>query len=121
MTEISKFSDELFENIYAFSKAILNSPEYQKLIQCDEALDNDPKAQDLLRDYRLKQLELQRKGFDRGILAELNDLETQLKSNETLASLESSQKAFAGLLKSSNEWISEKIGMSFAQVGAGCR
>jgi len=121
MIETSKISDELREHVNAFSKAILESPEYKNLIKCDEALAKDQNAQDLLRDYRLKQLELQRKGFDRGILSELNDLEAQLKSNETLANLESSQKAFAGLLKSSNDLISEKIGISFAQVGVGCR
>ena len=120
MAEESKISDELMERINAFGKAIVESGEYRKLLQCDEELNKDQGAQDLLKEYRLKQLELQ-KGFDRKVLNELNDLEAQMKNNETLANLESSQKALAALFKSSNELISLKIGQSFAQRLGGCR
>lgn len=120
MEEGSKINDELMERINAFGKAVLESDEYRNLLQCDEALNNDKEAQDLLRDFRLKQLEL-RKGFDREVLGELNEMEERLKKNETLSNLESSQRAIADLFKSSNDLISEKIGMSFAQVRGGCR
>lgn len=120
MTGESKISPGLMERINAFGNAIVESGEYRTLIQCDEELNKDQAAQDLLREYRLKQLEL-RKGFDRKVLGELNDLEAQLKNNETLAKLEDSQKALAALFKSSNELISEKIGQSFAQRSGGCR
>ncbi|WP_048152567.1 YlbF family regulator [Methanolacinia paynteri] len=121
MAEESKISDELMERINAFGKAIVESEEYLNLIRCDEELNKDQMAQDLLREYRLKQLELQRKGFDRKVLGELNELEAQMKSNETLSNLENSQKALAALFRSSNEMISEKIGQPFAQRLGGCR
>jgi cell fate (sporulation/competence/biofilm development) regulator YlbF (YheA/YmcA/DUF963 family) len=121
MTEESKISPELMERINAFGKAIVESGEYRNLIQCDEELNKDKGAQDLLQEYRLKQLELQGKGFDRKVLGELNDLEAQMKSNETLSNLESSQKALAALFRNSNELISEKIGQPFAQRLGGCR
>ena len=117
----SKISDELMERINAFGKAIVESGEYRNLIQCDEELNKDQNAQDLLGEYRLKQLELQGKGFDRNVLNELNDLEEQMKNNETLANLENSQKALADLFKSSNDLISQKIGQPFAQRLGGCR
>ena len=120
MKEESKISPELLDKINAFGKAILESNEYRNLIQCNENLDKDRKAQDLFRQFRLKQQELQFKGFDRTVLGELNDLEAQLKSNETLANLESSQKALVSLFRSSNELISSKIDQPFAQKRGGC-
>jgi cell fate (sporulation/competence/biofilm development) regulator YlbF (YheA/YmcA/DUF963 family) len=120
MDEKSKIKDDLIKLANLFGQAILDSSEYKNLIKCNENLVKDQEAQDLLREYRLKQLEL-RKGFDRKVLGELNDLETQLKNNETLANLENSQEAIAALFKSSNELISEKIGQSFAHTGVGCR
>jgi cell fate (sporulation/competence/biofilm development) regulator YlbF (YheA/YmcA/DUF963 family) len=117
----SKIGPELLERINAFGNAIVESEEYRNLIQCNEELNKDQTAQDLLREYRLKQLELQGKGFDRRVLGELNELETQMKSNETLENLESSQKALAALFRSSNDLISEKIDQPFAQRLGGCR
>ncbi|WP_421908723.1 YlbF family regulator [Methanolacinia petrolearia] len=120
MKEESKISPELLDRINAFGNAILESSEYRTLIQCNERLDNDRKAKDLFRQYRLKQQELQLKGFDRGVLGELNDLEAQMKSNETMASLKNSQKALAGLFRGSNELISSRIDQPFAQKSGGC-
>ncbi|WP_048152571.1 YlbF family regulator [Methanolacinia paynteri] len=120
MKEESKISPELLERINAFGNAILESSEYRALIQCNERLDKDQNAQDLFRQYRLKQQALQLTGFDRTILGELNDLEAQMKSNETLASLENSQKELVGLFKSSNNLISSKIDQPFAQKRGGC-
>ena len=120
MKEESKISPELMDRINAFGNAILESDEYRALIQCNERLDKDRGAKDLFRQYRLKQQELQLTGFDRTILGELNDLEAQMKSNETLSNLESSQKALTGLFKSSNELISSKIDQPFAQKRGGC-
>ena len=120
MKEESKISPELMERINAFGNAIVESSEYRNLLQCNERLDKDQAAQDLFRQYRLKQQELQLKGFDSQVLGELNDLEAQLKNNETLANLESSQKELADLFKSSNELISSRIDQPFAQKRGGC-
>jgi cell fate (sporulation/competence/biofilm development) regulator YlbF (YheA/YmcA/DUF963 family) len=120
MKEESKISPELLERITAFGNAILESSEYRALIQCNERLDNDQEAKDLFRQYRMKQQELQLTGFDRRVLGELNELEAQMKNNETLTNLESSQKALAGLFKSSNELISRRIDQPFAQKRGGC-
>ena len=120
MKEESKIGPELMERINALGNAILESSEYRNLLQCNERLDRDQEAQDLFRQFRLKQQELQLKGFDRRVLGELNDLEGQLKNNETLANLESSQKELAGLFRSSNELISSKIDQPFAQKRGGC-
>ena len=120
MKEESKISPELMEMINAFGNSILESNEYRTLIQCNERLDKDQKAKDLFRQFRLKQQELQLKGFDRRVLGELNDIEAQMKSNETLADLESSQKALVSLFKSSNKLVSSRIDQPFAQKRGGC-
>lgn len=120
MKEESKINDYLMEQVNAFGREILECDEYKALLQCDEVLDKDQEAKDLLRQFRLKQQELQLKGFDRKTLDELNALEMQLKKNETLANLESSQKAVAAIFRSSNGIISEKIGQEFAQRRGGC-
>lgn len=120
MEERSMIREDLIEQVNSLGNAILESPEYRNLIQCDEELEKDQEAMDLLHRFRLKQQELQMKGFDRGILDELDKLEMQLKNNETVARLESSQKELAGLFKDSNDLISEKIGQQFAQKRGGC-
>jgi len=116
----SKTRDDLIEQADIFGKTILESSEYRNLIRCNERLEEDSEAKELLRKFRLKQLELQMNGFDRKVLGELNDLETQMQNNETLSNLESSQMALASLFKSSNNLISEKISLSFAQKRGGC-
>ncbi len=116
----SKIRDDLLVQADAFGRAILESSEYQNLVKCNEAFGKDPEARELMREFRSKQLELQMNGFDKKVLDELNDLELQLKNNETLANLESSQEEFAALFKSSNDLISGKISRPFAQKRGGC-
>ena len=115
----SKSHDDLKGHVNTFAKAILECEEYRTFMQCNEDLENNKDAQNILRRYQLKQQELQWSGYDAGNLDELKELRTRVNNDETLTKLFSSQEALVNLLKSSNEQISEKIGQPFAQKKQG--
>jgi len=101
--------------IEAFTKAICECEEYCSFMQCNEDLENNPDAKNLLQRYQIKLEELQWSGYDAKTIDELKEVRTQVMNNETLTKLFSSQELLIALLKSSNDLISEKIGEPFAQ------
>jgi len=119
MENQSKNQDGLKEQVNAFAQAICECEEYRTFMQCNKDLENNQEAQNLLRQYQLKQQELQWSGYDAKTLDELKELRMQVTNNETLTKLFSSQEALIDLLKRSNDRISEKIGQQFAQKKQG--
>ncbi|NVO66878.1 YlbF family regulator [Methanofollis tationis] len=115
MEDQSTGQNELESQVKAFAQAILESEEYRTFMHCNENLERNQEARNLLLRYQRKQTELQWAGYDAATLDELKDLQMKVKNDETLTKFFSSQAALVDLLKRSNDRISEKIGQTFAQ------
>jgi len=75
---------------------------------------------ELLDEYRQKQQQLQQ-SFDQELMAELQEIQTELSENETIQQHKEAQTELVELLQETNDVISEPIGMEFAQSsGGGC-
>ncbi|EHQ36332.1 YlbF family regulator [Methanoplanus limicola] len=115
MENQSTSQNDLKSLVKAFAHAILECEEYRTFMQCNEDLERNQEAKNLLIQYQRKQTELQWSGYDATTLDELKDLQMRVKNDETLTKFFSSQEALVDLLKRSNDRISEKIGQTFAQ------
>lgn len=67
-----------------FARAILECNEYKNFMKYYEELQTNPTAQNLLRQFRQKQMELQWNGFDSNTLEELRDLQMKINKNGTI-------------------------------------
>lgn len=104
-----------------FARAILECKEYKNFIRYNEELQRNQTAQNLLRQFQQKQMELQWNGFNPNTLEELRDLQMKIRKNDTLNGFFNSQQEILELLRHSNDIISERIGQQFAQgMGGGC-
>lgn len=119
MDEQSKNQDDLKLQVNAFAQAIVDCREYRTFMECNEELEKNLEARDLLERYQRKQTELQGSGYDASLLDELKDLQMRVKSDETLTNFFNSQAVLVALLKRTNDRISEKIGQPFAQKRQG--
>lgn len=112
--------DEQSKNqVNAFAQAIVECTEYRTFMECNEELDKNLEARELLERYQQNQRDLQWSGYDATLLDELKDLQRRVKSDETLTNFFNSQAALVDLLKRTNDRISEKIGQPFAQKRQG--
>ncbi|ELZ40395.1 halo-CC-star protein HcsL [Halorubrum tebenquichense] len=113
------------ENVEAalreFLDALGESETYRRFVAADEALQADDDAMALLREYRRKQRQLQRGGFDESVMAELKRLQTEMSNDETIQRQQAAQAELVDLLQRTNDVISEAIGEEFARsTGGGC-
>ena len=112
--------DVVEEKLQVFINAIEDSETYQQFINAREQLNNDPEAMELLNEYQQKQQQLQT-DFDRSLMAELQEIQTELSENETIQQHRAAQRELIELLQQTNDVISEPIGTAFAQsTGGGC-
>nr|WP_236639735.1 halo-CC-star protein HcsL [Salinigranum halophilum] len=104
-----------------FLDALGESKTYRRFVAADEALQDDPDAMALLREYQQKQQQLERGGFDESVMEELKQLQTELSDNETIQRQQAAQSDLVDLLQQTNEVISDEIGEEFARsTGGGC-
>ncbi|MFW5977956.1 MAG: halo-CC-star protein HcsL [Halohasta sp.] len=120
MSESQSVEDAVEQKLRVFIDAIEDSETYQQFIAANEQLETDAEAMQLLDEYRQKQRQLQT-NFDQSLMAELQEIQTELSENETIQQHRAAQTALVELLQETNDVISEPIGMEFAQsTGGGC-
>ncbi|ELZ56846.1 MULTISPECIES: halo-CC-star protein HcsL [Halorubrum] len=113
------------ENVEAALREFLDvlgeSETYRRFVESDEALQADDDAMALLREYRRKQQQMQRGGFDQSVMAELKQLQAEMSNDETIQRHQAAQSDLVDLLQQTNDVISEAIGEEFARsTGGGC-
>ncbi|RJX48948.1 halo-CC-star protein HcsL [Halonotius pteroides] len=112
--------DTVEAKLQAFVDAVENSETYQQFVEASEQLEADQEATELLETYQQKQQQLQ-ENFDQELMAELQELQSDLSNNETIQQHRAAQSELIELLQQTNDVISEPIGMEFAQTsGGGC-
>lgn len=112
--------DAVEAKLQAFVDAIKDSDTYQQFVEASQHLETDREATELLESYREKQQQLQQ-NFDQELMAELQELQSDLSNNETIQQHRAAQSELIELLQETNDVISEPIGMEFAQSsGGGC-
>ncbi|MCL9817297.1 halo-CC-star protein HcsL [Natronocalculus amylovorans] len=117
---VQNAEDAVEEKLQTFIDAVADSESYQEFIEVNKQLESDPKAMELLDEYRQKQQQMQQ-GFDQELMAELQEIQTELSENKTIQQHREAQSALVELLQETNDVISEPIGMEFAQSsGGGC-
>ena len=117
---VQNAEDAVEEKLRTFIDAVADSETYQQFIEANKQLESDPEAMDLLDEYRQKQRQI-RQGFDQELMAEIQEIQTELSENETIQQHRDAQSALIELLQETNDVISEPIGMEFAQSsGGGC-
>ena len=105
-----------------FAQAILDCEEYKNFIKCSEVLEKSQMAQNLLKKFQEKQMELKRNGFNPNTFQELNELQEQINKNEVIQNFQKTQEELTDLLRNTNDIISGDIGAQFAfsQRGGCC-
>ncbi|KTG07734.1 hypothetical protein AUR64_02520 [Haloprofundus marisrubri] len=117
---VQNAEDAVEEKLQTFIDAVADSETYQQFIEANTQLESDPEAMELLDEYRQKQRQMQQ-NFDQELMAELQEIQTELSENETIKQHREAQSALVELLQKTNDVISEPIGMEFAQsTGGGC-
>lgn len=112
--------DAVEAKLQAFVDAVENSETYQQFVEASEQLEADQEATELLETYQQKQQQLE-ENFDQELMAELQELQSDLSNNETIQQHRAAQSELIELLQQTNDVISEPIGMEFAQTpGGGC-
>jgi len=121
MEELIRKQSEPKTKAKEFARAILECKKYKNFIKYNEELQKNQTAQNLLTQFQQKQMELQWSGFNSDILEELKKLQMKISKENTLKGFLNSQQELLGLLRRTNDLISEKIGQQFAQSGRrGC-
>ncbi|RDZ44528.1 MULTISPECIES: halo-CC-star protein HcsL [Haloferax] len=117
---VDSVEDAVEAKLQTFIDAVADSETYQQFIEANKQLESDPEAMDLLDEYRQKQRQMQQ-DFDQELMAELQEIQTEISDNETIQQHRDAQSALVELLQETNDVISEPIGMEFAQSsGGGC-
>ncbi len=117
---VQNAEDAVEQKLRAFIDAIEDSETYQQYMAANERLESDDEAMQLLKEYRQKQQQMQQ-SFDQSLMAELQEIQTELAENETIQQHKAAQMELVELLEETNDMISEPIGMEFAQSsGGGC-
>jgi cell fate (sporulation/competence/biofilm development) regulator YlbF (YheA/YmcA/DUF963 family) len=117
---VQNAEDAVEEKLQTFIDAIADSETYQRFIEANKQLESDPEAMELLDEYQQKQRQMQQ-DFDQELMAELQEIQTELSANETIQQHRDAQSALVELLQETDDVISEPIGMEFAQSsGGGC-
>lgn len=117
---VDSAEDDVETKLQAFVDAIEDSETYQQFVEASQRLEADRPAKELLETYRQKQQQLQQ-DFDQELMAELQELQSDLSNNETIQQHRAAQSELIELLQETNDVISEPLGMEFAQSsGGGC-
>ena len=117
---VDSAEDAVEAKLQAFVDTIEDSETYKQFVEASEQLEADREAMELLETYRQKQQQLQQ-NFDQELMAELQELQSDLSNNETIQQHRAAQSELIELLQETNYIISEPIGMEFAQTsGGGC-
>jgi len=102
------------EKTKEFAKAILNCDEYKNFIKYNEDFQKNQTAQNILREFQQKQIEIQGNGFNPNTFEELKDLQMKINQNDTIQNFVNAQEELTDILRRTNNIISIKIGTQFA-------
>jgi len=109
------------DELRTFVQTLTDSETYHEFVEASEALNDDPEASALLREFDQKQEQMQQGEFDQSVMSELQDLKSEMADNDTIQRHRKAQAAIVDLLQETNDVISEQIGREFAQsTGGGC-
>ncbi|AUX08078.1 hypothetical protein AArcSl_0425 [Halalkaliarchaeum desulfuricum] len=121
MSEQQSTHDEVNARLHEFVEAIRDSKQYRRFVDARERLDDDEGAQQLLRRFQQKQMQLQRGGHDPEVMAELRDIQQEMNDDETISEYMQAEEELIALLDRTNDVISDRIGEEFARsMGGGC-
>jgi cell fate (sporulation/competence/biofilm development) regulator YlbF (YheA/YmcA/DUF963 family) len=117
-----QFEEQAVEDeLRTFVQTLTDSETYREFVEASEALNDDPEASALLREFDQKQEQMQQDEFDQSVMSELQDLKSKMANNDTIQRHRKAQEALVELLQETNDVISEQIGREFAQsTGGGC-
>ena len=117
-----QFEEQAVEDeLRTFVQTLTDSETYREFVEASEALNDDPEASALLREFDQKQEQLQQDEFDQSVMSELQDLKSKMANNDTIHRHRKAQEALVELLQETNDVISDQIGREFAQsIGGGC-
>jgi cell fate (sporulation/competence/biofilm development) regulator YlbF (YheA/YmcA/DUF963 family) len=117
-----QFEEQAVEDeLRTFVQTLTDSETYREFVEASEALNDDPEASALLREFDQKQEQMQQDEFDQSVMSELQDLKSKMTNNDTIQRHRKAQEALVELLQETNDVISEQIGREFAQsTGGGC-
>jgi len=117
-----QFEEQAVEDeLRTFVQTLTDSETYREFVEASEALNDDPEASTLLREFDQKQERMQQDEFDQSVMSELQDIKSKMTDNETIQRHRQAQKALVDLLQETNDVISDQIGRTFAQsIGGGC-
>ena len=117
-----QFEEQAVEDeLRTFVQTLTDSETYREFVEASEALNDDPEASTLLREFDQKQERMQQDEFDQSVMSELQDLKSKMANNDTIQRHRKAQKALVDLLQETNDVISDQIGRTFAQsIGGGC-
>ena len=121
MSDFNSEEQAVEDELRTFVQTLTDSGTYREFVEASEALDDDPEASALLREFEQKQQQMQQGGFDQSVMSELQDLKSEVADNDTIQRHREAQEALVELLQETNDLISEQIGRGFAQsTGGGC-
>ena len=117
-----QFQEQAVEDeLRTFVQTLTDSETYREFVEASEALNDDPEASALLREFDQKQEQMQQGEFDQSVMSELQDLKSEMADTDTIQRHREAQEALVELLQGTNDVISEQIGREFAQsTGGGC-
>ena len=117
-----QFEEQAVEDeLRTFVQTLTDSETYREFVEASEALNDDPEASALLREFDQKQEQMQQGEFDQSVMSDLQDLKSKMPKNDTIQRHRKAQEALVELLQGTNDVISEQIGREFAQsTGGGC-
>jgi len=117
-----QFQEQAVEDeLRTFVQTLTDSETYREFVEASEALNDDPEASALLREFDQKQEQIQQDAFDQSVMSELQDLKSEMADNDTIQRHRKAQEVLVELLQETNDVISEQIGREFAQsTGGSC-
>lgn len=112
-------NEEIKNKTKEFAQEILESKEYKTFISVSDDLEKNEVANNLLKDFQKKQMELRWKGFDPLLMEELRELQLKINRNEIIKQFAITQNELVELLRRTNDIISLKINMPFTSTMRG--
>jgi len=121
MNDLQSEEQAVEDTLQTFVQTLTDSKTHREFVEASEALNDDPEASALLREFDQKQEQMQQDEFDQSVMSELQDLKSKMEDNDTVQRHRKAQEALVELLQETNDVISEQIGREFAQsTGGGC-
>lgn len=121
MNDLQSEEQAVEDTLQTFVQTLTDSKTHREFVEASEALNDDPEASALLREFDQKQEQMQQDEFDQSVMSELQDLKSKMEDNDTVQRHRKAQEALVELLQETNDVISEQISREFAQsTGGGC-